>query len=102
MPVYNEGENVLTLYHRLVASNVSYDSLKFIYDFDTDSSLPFVAKIHAQDSRVVAEKKPTQEAKSVMPTLEDAYLYHVSKTNGINRYFDTLSALLTVSINCSE
>ena len=40
--------------------------------------------------RIVAEKSPTQEAKSVIPTLEDAYLYHISKANGINRVGEKL------------
>ena len=35
--------------------------------------------------RVVAENPPTAAAKNVIPTLEDAYLFHISKANGINR-----------------
>ncbi len=55
-PVYNEGENVRTLYRQLVSDRVSFDSLKFVYDFDQDTSLPVIAELAAEDSRIVAEK----------------------------------------------
>lgn len=56
VPIYNEGENVKVLYRALVAEEAPFDSLSFIYDIDTDSSLPFIAEISEQDSRVTAKK----------------------------------------------
>lgn len=55
-PIYNEGENVRTLYRSLVSQAVPFDSLKFVYDFDGDITLPIIAELHADDPRVVAEK----------------------------------------------
>jgi len=40
VPVYNEGENVSRLYQRLIEEQVPFDSLRFIYDSDDDTSLP--------------------------------------------------------------
>jgi len=56
VPVYNEGENVINLHKQLSEEEIPFDSLKFIYDFDEDSSLPFIEKLGALDTRVVAEK----------------------------------------------
>ena len=56
VPVYNEGENVSKLYQRLQTDCVEFDSLKFVYDFDEDTSLPFIENVHANDGRAFAEK----------------------------------------------
>ncbi len=56
VPIYNEGENVLTLYKQLEDDAIAFDSLKFVYDFDGDSTLPFIAQLNAKDPRVIGEK----------------------------------------------
>ncbi|MBP9837303.1 MAG: glycosyltransferase [Proteobacteria bacterium] len=56
VPIYNEGENVLKLYQELVAAKVEFDELKFVYDYDGDSTLPFIAELQQKDGRVVADK----------------------------------------------
>lgn len=56
VPVYNEGENVLELYSGLVQDEVPFDSLRFIYDFDEDTTLPFIEKLQSGDPRVSAVK----------------------------------------------
>lgn len=56
VPIYNEGENVRFLYDNLVAEEAPFDTLKFIYDIDTDTSLPFIKEISQKDPRVIAEK----------------------------------------------
>ena len=56
VPVYNEGDGILTLYRELKECHVPYDSLKFIYDFDEDSTLPAIQKLRAEDPRIVGEK----------------------------------------------
>lgn len=56
VPIYNEGSNVLTLYDGIEKENIHYDSIKFVYDLDKDTSLPFISKIKKENSRVHAEK----------------------------------------------
>ncbi len=56
VPIYNEGENVVRLYENLLAEKVPFDSLKFVYDLDSDTTLPFIEKINAADKRVLAER----------------------------------------------
>jgi glycosyltransferase involved in cell wall biosynthesis len=56
VPVYNEGDNVVQLYELLRSENVRFDRLRFVYDQDSDTSLPFVKKLAADDSRVEAVK----------------------------------------------
>lgn len=55
-PVYNEGDSVLTLYRSLIQSNIQFDELRFVYDIDTDTSLPFIADLAKTDTRVKADK----------------------------------------------
>jgi hypothetical protein len=55
-PVYNEGKQVIALYDKLISENINFDSLKFIYDFEGDSSLPYIEEISKKDNRVKAEK----------------------------------------------
>ena len=55
-PIYNEGENVKVLYQSLSESGACFDRLQFIYDIDTDTSLPYIEEIQNEDSRVVALK----------------------------------------------
>ena len=54
VPVYNEGENVVVLHRKLREDAVPYDSLRFVYDRDDDTSLPYVAKLRDEDPRVDA------------------------------------------------
>jgi len=56
VPIYNEGENVIRLYEGLKNDGVEYDLLKFVYDFDQDNTLPFIARLAGSDPRVIAEK----------------------------------------------
>jgi len=56
VPVYNEGENIITLYRALSDSGAEFDTLQFIYDLDEDSTLPFIERISENDSRVEAVK----------------------------------------------
>lgn len=56
VPIYNEGENVVRLHQQLAAEGVPYDRLRFLYDRDDDTSLPFLAKLEAEDPRVAAVK----------------------------------------------
>ena len=56
VPIYNEGNNVLTLYKNLEKEKIHFDSLKFIYDLDTDTSLPFIKELSKENSKVIAEK----------------------------------------------
>lgn len=60
VPIYNEGENARVLYQTLVASlaesAIDFSRLSFVYDIDTDITLPIIAEISAIDPRVVADK----------------------------------------------
>lgn len=56
VPVYNEGETVLKLYHNIVNEGVEYDKLFFVYDMESDTSLPFIKLLAEKDSRVSAFK----------------------------------------------
>jgi len=56
VPVYNEGENVRTLYSTLLKEGIEFDRLSFVYDFDEDSTLPVIFELQKEDSRIIAEK----------------------------------------------
>lgn len=56
IPIYNEGANVRTVYSALVEAAPSFANLKFVYDLDDDTSLPYLDEIAAADPRVCAEK----------------------------------------------
>lgn len=56
VPIYNEGENVIRLYSDLLAEDIAFDSLKFVYDFEGDITLPFIEELANKDQRVFAEK----------------------------------------------
>ena len=56
VPIYNEGENVATLYKRLTEDRVPFDFLTFVYDLDSETGLPHIAQIGARDERVRAYK----------------------------------------------
>ena len=47
---------MLVLYKTLQEEQLQYDSLRFIYDMDSDTSLPFIAQLSAEDSRIKADK----------------------------------------------
>jgi dolichol-phosphate mannosyltransferase len=55
-PVYNEGSQVCVLYENLIKEKVPFDHLVFVYDFDGDTTLPFIQSLSEKDSRVRAEK----------------------------------------------
>lgn len=56
VPVYNEGENILNFYSEIKGANFAFDSLKFVYDFDGDTTIPFLRKLSIEDPRIVADK----------------------------------------------
>jgi hypothetical protein len=56
VPIYNEGENVVVLHRKLREEQVPYDRLRFVYDRDDETALPFVAKLRSEDPRVEAAK----------------------------------------------
>jgi glycosyltransferase involved in cell wall biosynthesis len=56
VPVYNEGENASTLYQRLVSDKVTFNRLGFVYDLDSDNTLPVIARLREHDERVFADK----------------------------------------------
>jgi len=56
VPVYNEGDAVLSTHEALCAEQIPFDSLKFVYDFDEDTSVPFIRQLQARDPRVAGEK----------------------------------------------
>lgn len=56
VPVYNEGEGICRLYEELERAAVPYESLRVIYDFDGDTTLPYLNRIAEQDERVVPSK----------------------------------------------
>ncbi len=56
VPVCNEGYNVVTFYRELSSRDAPFDSLTFIYDDDSDTSLPFLRKLTEEDARVCGEK----------------------------------------------
>jgi hypothetical protein len=56
VPVHDEGDNVVVLHDRLDAEGVPFDRLRFVYDRDEETSLPFVAALRARDARVEALK----------------------------------------------
>lgn len=56
VPVYNEGENARILYNRLQTDGVEFDSLKYVYDFEADNTLPVINELKQLDPRVSAEK----------------------------------------------
>lgn len=56
VPVYNEGENVRELYEQLLKDQVEFDVLRFVYDFDKDTTLPVIDSLMAEDTRVTKVK----------------------------------------------
>lgn len=56
VPIYNEGENVVRLVDDLKSAGIAFDSLKFVYDFDGDTTLPFIERLRAENERICAEK----------------------------------------------
>jgi dolichol-phosphate mannosyltransferase len=59
VPVYNEGEGARKIHDGLRAAAVEYDDLRFVYDFDEDTTLPFIREIAREDPRVRGEKNTT-------------------------------------------
>jgi glycosyltransferase involved in cell wall biosynthesis len=55
-PVYNEGDSICTLYNSLIENKVHFDELYFVYDFDGDTTVPFIKKLAEKDSRVRGHK----------------------------------------------
>lgn len=55
VPVYEEGEGIRALCAELRRHSVPYDSLKFIFDFEEDSTVPVIRELQAEDARIVGE-----------------------------------------------
>lgn len=55
-PIYNEGENVRVLHNTLLAEQVPFETLTFVYDFDGDTTLPVIESLRSTDPRLRAEK----------------------------------------------
>jgi hypothetical protein len=45
-PVYNEGSSICTLYESLIEKKIHFDELYFVYDFDGDTTVPFIKKLY--------------------------------------------------------
>jgi len=73
VPVYNEGENINVLYSKLVSEGIEFDSLKFVYDSDTDTTLPYIEELHRNDSRVRTLKN--ELSPGVVNALRFAFLH---------------------------
>ena len=56
VPVYNEGSGILLFYEALTSSRVHFDDLKFVYDMDEDTSLPYIYELSKNDNRIGALK----------------------------------------------
>jgi dolichol-phosphate mannosyltransferase len=56
IPVYNEGKNVISLYKQIKKDVGEFGVLSFIYDFDADTTLPYIREIQKSDSFVFAKK----------------------------------------------
>lgn len=56
VPVYNEGENILNFYSEIISANFKFDLLKFVYDYDGDTTLPYLKQLAEKDSRIVPDK----------------------------------------------
>lgn len=59
MPVYNEGKNVLKTYEHLKSAlpeNLSWKCFA-IYDFDEDTSVPYLQDLQKQDVRIIPLKQ---------------------------------------------
>jgi hypothetical protein len=59
VPVYDEGDGILALHSGLQAAAVPYDELAFVYDFDEDTTLPFILELAGRDARVIAVRNTT-------------------------------------------
>lgn len=59
VPVYNEGANVLLVYDKMLLSIPSPISwrIRFVYDFDEDTTLPFIRTLSEKDPRVSGVKQ---------------------------------------------
>ena len=59
MPVYNEGKNILKTYEHLKSSMPKDFSWKCfaIYDFDEDTSVPYLQDLQKQDIRIIPLKQ---------------------------------------------
>jgi dolichol-phosphate mannosyltransferase len=55
-PIYNEGKNVQTLVRRLEQDGVQFNSLRFVYDKDDDTSLPYIAELRRENESISALK----------------------------------------------
>lgn len=71
VPVYNEGAGVRDLYAALRASGAPFDDLAFVYDFDEDTTLPFIRELAQGDSRVRPVRNDT--GRGVVNALRHAF-----------------------------
>jgi len=56
LPVYNEANGILKLYNELSAVSFNFELLKIVYDFDGDSTEPYIKMLTEKDPRVVGKK----------------------------------------------
>lgn len=56
VPIFNEGENVVRLYRRLIEERIPFDALTYVYDCADDNSLPYLEQLARTDSRVKSEQ----------------------------------------------
>lgn len=73
VPVYNEGENIVRLYEQLLASGVEFSNIRFIYDFDQDTTVPYIDELAKEDERVRADRN--KFGRGVVNALRWAFLH---------------------------
>jgi dolichol-phosphate mannosyltransferase len=71
VPVYNEGDGVFRVHEGILASGAGWDELAFVYDFDEDTTLPFIRVLAASDPRIKAVKNTT--GRGVVNALRHAF-----------------------------
>ena len=65
------GPGILALHAGLEAAGCRYDELAFVYDFDEDTTVPFIRKLSTRDPRVQAVKNTT--GRGVVNALRHAF-----------------------------
>jgi dolichol-phosphate mannosyltransferase len=71
VPVYNEGAGIRDLFVALCASGAPFHDLAFVYDFDEDTTVPYIRELAARDTRVRGLKNDT--GRGVVNALRHAF-----------------------------
>lgn len=71
VPVYNEGETARELYRDLRCVWNDFDSLRFVYDFPEDTTVPVIRELGQEDARV--EGIMNDRGKGVINALQFAF-----------------------------